>query len=199
METNEQSPHIIDLSAATDAPRPAGFGRHDGETRSQARARIERRRAEVARMTFRQNTQQEIAAELGVNQSTISRDLTELKALWREAAQEAIADHKARILAELREVKREAWALARPDLVLRALTTEAKITGAEAAQVIDVQGFNLEKWEETRQARLNAAQEAAQEAGQAEMAELSLTDLVKALTPEQRLELASALEALIRK
>lgn len=59
------------------------------------------RRSRVAELYLAHSTQQQIAQELGVNQSTISRDLVWLRAEWRRIALDDIADIVARELAEL--------------------------------------------------------------------------------------------------
>ena len=59
-----------------------------------------------------------IARELGVNHSTISRDLDELDIQWRDSALEAITIVKARLIAELeRDIAelREEWTRSRTD------------------------------------------------------------------------------------
>jgi len=70
---------------------------------------IAQRRAEVAALYLSRKTQVEIAAELGVDQATISRDLTALQALWRSEATEDVGEVKARELARIDRLEREYW------------------------------------------------------------------------------------------
>ncbi len=60
---------------------------------------------------------------------TLSRDLKALKKQWRDDAKAEIDTHTTRILAELQEVKREAWARGRLTQVLMAIDREMKLLG----------------------------------------------------------------------
>jgi DNA-binding NarL/FixJ family response regulator len=55
-----------------------------------------RRRLRVAELATQGRTQVEIADELGVSQPTISADLNEIRAQWREAAEAKTAERIAR-------------------------------------------------------------------------------------------------------
>jgi arginine repressor len=67
------------------------------------------RRERVAELYLRQKTQMEIAAELDVDQATVSRDLKELQRIWRESAVMALDEVKARELAKIDALEREYW------------------------------------------------------------------------------------------
>ncbi len=64
--------------------------------------------------------------------NTVALDVLTLKARWQEEAGAAVSEHRARLLAELRLLKREAWA--REDLreVGRVLDLEARLLGLNA-------------------------------------------------------------------
>lgn len=80
------------------------MGRNTAETLAQ-----EERRAEVARLYLRGWTQTRIAEFIGVAQPTVSKDLKALQQAWRDAALRDFDEAKARELARLDEVEREAW------------------------------------------------------------------------------------------
>ena len=67
------------------------------------------RRPRVAAMYLAGKYQSEIAAEFGVNQSTISRDLEVMKQAWQESALVKFDEIKARELARIDELEREYW------------------------------------------------------------------------------------------
>jgi hypothetical protein len=103
---------------------------------------IAHRRAHVAQLRLRGATEREIVAALAQSTvrnhetgeawslATISRDVQALEAEWRESAALAIEVHRARLLAELRELRRAAWAKNDLDLVLRGIKHEAELLGA---------------------------------------------------------------------
>jgi len=64
-------------------------------------AQVAARRRQVARLYVHRVTQDQIAQQLGVSQSTISRDIKALLKAWRQAALRDVAEHLARELAEL--------------------------------------------------------------------------------------------------
>ena len=71
---------------------------------------IAARRRDVALRYLKGDTQHEIAQAVGVNQSTISRDLKALREEWLAAAVEAVAQAKGRELARIDALEREYWA-----------------------------------------------------------------------------------------
>lgn len=95
------------------------------------------RRQRVASLRLKGATLREIQ---GILQSegrpaslgTVHSDLKALEAEWEEQAAADIAQHRTRQLAELAEVKREAWRDGRLSLVLQALRQESEITGTKS-------------------------------------------------------------------
>jgi len=71
--------------------------------------RVQKRRR-IAQLCLRGATQQQIADELGVTQGAISQTIARISAEWQASAAKDIAECKARQLAEVSEVKAEAWA-----------------------------------------------------------------------------------------
>ena len=67
------------------------------------------RREQVARMYLQGKTQNELAAQFGVNQSTISRDLEAIRLQWQEQALLHFDEIKARELARIDRLEREYW------------------------------------------------------------------------------------------
>lgn len=104
---------------------------------------MELRRERVAQLRLRGLTVREITAALAkqeppiVNPSsgepythvTILNDLDVLKDQWKASASAGTAEHMARQLAELWEIKRAAWGAKDPELALKALDREMKLTG----------------------------------------------------------------------
>ena len=68
------------------------------------------RRREVAKRLRLGESYAEIADAVDVAKSTVSRDVQRLREQWREAAQKDMGEHMAQRLAELRAIKREAYA-----------------------------------------------------------------------------------------
>ena len=73
------------------------------------RVDIAKRRRVVADMYLSGTVQSEIADELAVNQSTISRDLKALQKAWLESALVDLDEAKARELAKVDNLEREYW------------------------------------------------------------------------------------------
>lgn len=71
---------------------------------------VARHRERAAELTLVGWKQADIAAELGTSQPTIARDLEAVKAGWRRQMLDDWATHKARELAALDEMERQAWA-----------------------------------------------------------------------------------------
>jgi IS30 family transposase len=67
----------------------------------------EERRLKVARLWAQHRNQTEIAKALGVNQSTVSRDLQVITARWVAEAVHDVGEIRARELAELDEMEKE--------------------------------------------------------------------------------------------
>lgn len=68
--------------------------------------------------------------------STVSHDLEEVAFDWRKQAKQSIADHKARILAELQAVKAAAWAENKLGVVLSAVEKECRILGLNSPEML---------------------------------------------------------------
>jgi len=107
---------------------------------------ILRRREIVSRLRVRGLTVREIALKLvdedrelvdprtgkPYGRMTVLRDLKALAAEWHEAAAASIAEHKARVLAEIAELKRQGWAKSDFDLVRHSLARECAVLGLDA-------------------------------------------------------------------
>ena len=103
-----------------------------------------RRREMVGQLLCRRMTRREIVDALAAageknpdtdqpwDLATIQRDAATLERQWKTAAARTTAKWKARQLAEIEEVKREAWARGKLDIVLGAIDREMKITGTAA-------------------------------------------------------------------
>ena len=105
---------------------------------------IEAKRLElVAALRLRGRTQREIQQALAgqmlnpatnepYSLGTINGDIKRLEKQWRKAAADTIEEHKARQVAEIAEVKRQAWTDKDTGAVLRAIDLEANILGTKA-------------------------------------------------------------------
>lgn len=78
------------------------------ENRSRAKRDADRRR--VAALYLQGRYQADIAAELGVDQSTVSRDLAAIRKEWRASSVRDFDEARAQELAKIDELEREAWA-----------------------------------------------------------------------------------------
>jgi hypothetical protein len=110
------------------------------------RDEIVRRREHVARLRLRGLTQREIVSALGqlrgladrpapivASLTTVNRDLQALESEWRARAAEAMAERKAKQLAEIDEAKRKCWADNDMAGLVRFMRLEAEIFGTKAA------------------------------------------------------------------
>jgi hypothetical protein len=96
---------------------------------------IAARRHKVAQLRLRGATQRELALSIGCSLGTINGDLTALRQEWRAAAAADTTEHIAAVLAELREVRRAAWAQMGGKglpIVLQALKQECALLGLDA-------------------------------------------------------------------
>ena len=91
------------------------------------RQQVAERRATVAKLWARHLTQEEIAAAVGVDQSTISRDIKALVVAWRAEALTEVADLRAREFADLDSMEREA-----------AMAASVGRSAAELARLLEV-------------------------------------------------------------
>lgn len=84
---------------------------------------------------------------------TIWLDVEHLKKEWKQDSAEDFAAHRARVLAELREIRRRAWQGNRLETVINALDREIKMFGLNAPVKVaqtntdgeDVPGMDLSK------------------------------------------------------
>jgi hypothetical protein len=90
------------------------------------------RRLRVAALYLRGLTPLEILAALkqgglGVDLETVCADIAFLEAVWATEVHGETEKRQARLLAELREARRAAWAAGKFDLVLKGLAQEAEL------------------------------------------------------------------------
>lgn len=84
-------------------------GKRKGPRKSKtSRLAIAQRRLKVARLYAMHLTQLEIAEQLGYAPSTICSDLKQIRKAWQEEAAQKLGERKARELAELDEMERQA-------------------------------------------------------------------------------------------
>ena len=105
----------------------------------------EARRKRVLALYLRHVTQSEIASLLNVNQSTISRDIEVIEAEWRKERDRDLSEWKARMLADLESIERDAstryTVTNEPEwLRLRLLVQErrAKLLGTDAPKKLEL-------------------------------------------------------------
>jgi transcriptional regulator with XRE-family HTH domain len=91
------------------------------------RQEVSQRRLTVAKLWTRRLTQEEIAAAVGVDQSTISRDIKALMAAWQKEAVSDVTLVRARELADLDAMEREA-----------AMAASVKVSPQELARLLEV-------------------------------------------------------------
>jgi predicted XRE-type DNA-binding protein len=91
------------------------------------RQQVHQRRTTVAKLWTRHLTQAEIAAAVGVTQSTVSRDIKTLVAAWRQEALADVSAMRARELADLDAMEREA-----------AVAASVKLSPQELARLLEV-------------------------------------------------------------
>ena len=114
---------------------------------------IDHRRQFVARLRLRGYTMREIHSAMGNNPNyrnpdsgepwsvaTIGNDCKALSDEWREAASIDIDQHKANILAEIAELKRQGWSQNDLDLVLKAIKRECDLRGLDAPSKSEFSG-----------------------------------------------------------
>jgi len=72
---------------------------------------------------------------LPYSQHRIFKDLQEIKEEWKRRACESMDAHIARILAELAEVKREAWSRKDITRVIKAISQECRVLGIDSSNL----------------------------------------------------------------
>lgn len=96
---------------------------------SKKQTEIAKRRQQVASRYLAGETQWEIAEALGVNQSTVSRDLTHLHGVWQEAGVRDLDEAKGVELAKIDALEREYWQAWRRSCAVRESTTRKVARG----------------------------------------------------------------------
>lgn len=91
----------------------------------------ERRRMRVAELTLRGVPQIEIAAELGVKQPCVSKDLTVVREHWLQSAIRAFDQHRAEELARISLVEAEAWKAWQESGGVKTKTKKVKLKSAD--------------------------------------------------------------------
>ena len=71
--------------------------------------------------------------------STINGDVKEQENIWRNEMYANISDHRARVLAELRETKKAAWQGGKLSLVLRSIQQEVDLLGLNELERMGVE------------------------------------------------------------
>jgi hypothetical protein len=66
------------------------------------------------------------------NHATIGRDVIALREMWKLEASQTILDHKARLLAEINAVKRDAWKASDLRIILESIKSERQLLGLDA-------------------------------------------------------------------
>jgi hypothetical protein len=142
------------------------------------------RRERVARLRLRGLTEREIAFQLGSGENAlfnpkthkpysnfiVHRDLEWLREQWEKEATKEIGEWKTKLIVEVEEVKRAAWAHGELETVLKCVTQQRKIMGIDAPVKIAPTSPDGEKpyeslSDEERVARLAAILDAARERG----------------------------------
>ena len=99
----------------------------------------ERDRQEITRLYLRGVSQMDIAAKLGVNQSTVSRDLKAIQKQWRESALINMDEAKQRELARIDELERtywDAWLVSCEDAEIERIKQAGGASGDKRAEII---------------------------------------------------------------
>lgn len=111
-------------------------------------AAIDHRRRAVTGLLVRGLTQREIEQALAEQKivnpetgkpyalGTINADVLAIRAEWRKEALAEITEHKARLFAELQEVKRAAWGISDYANILKAIKQESELLGTDAPKQI---------------------------------------------------------------
>jgi IS30 family transposase len=111
--------------------------------------KIEERRRRVASLLAQSMTESEIAQELNVDQSTISRDVKALKQMSQQfvfdLAKSDLAYHYQQCINGIEEVRRKAWELIRDDEEQRLLTVRDKLLILKLIKECEEEKFALFK------------------------------------------------------
>ena len=108
----------------------------------------DQRRTIVARLVLRGMTQREIVESLARqltngdgnpwSLATVNRDIKAIRKDWRKEARRDYDIHVAHMLAEYREVRRQAWVNKDYDLVLKVCDRECKLLGLDKPDLLVV-------------------------------------------------------------
>lgn len=107
--------------------------------------------AEISRILAQHHEQGRVM--FGLNPETkkpftvaeIGRFVKTIESEWMETASQSVTAHRARQLAELADLKKQAWSLKKYDLILRILTHESSLTGTKAPTEHKVEQTGLSK------------------------------------------------------
>lgn len=100
------------------------------QARTKATEQIQRRNR-VASLYLRGHTQAEIAEQVGVDRSTVSRDLEWVRGEWLDSAIRDFDEHRAKELARIDETERQAWIGWERSLKDREVQTRERGTGTQ--------------------------------------------------------------------
>ena len=84
---------------------------------------------QIARSYLQGRSQAATAIELGIDQSTVSRDLKELREIWRESAIRDFDTHKAEQLARIDALEAEYWTAWGRSLTIKETTVLESVSG----------------------------------------------------------------------
>lgn len=121
--------------------------------RRRSRAEIERDRRRIADLYLQGWLQADIAKEIGVAQSTVSRDLVALHGEWKKSALLDFNEAKAQQLAKIDRLEREYW-----EAWQRSCRTEETVTQRTKGEVERREDEKTGKFVDTRPAELTKAQ-----------------------------------------
>lgn len=107
-----------------------------GRKRKRDNHALSKRREDVSALYLSGMSQRKIAEVIGVNQATISRDITSLNAEWVEQARANLTGYKAVHLKRLEHLASEAWALYQDDDT--GARTKAQLVGEIRAVYADI-------------------------------------------------------------
>lgn len=69
----------------------------------------------------------------------IAQDMAFFNCLWKDEVLKNISDHRARVLAEIREVKKSAWSAGKHATILQAIDREVKLLGLNELERLGVE------------------------------------------------------------
>lgn len=114
-------------------------------SRTSRKAELEARRAKVAELYLKGNPQTAIGEEVGVKQSTVSRDLLAIRKQWLESTLMDFNEAKAREMARIDQLERVAWEAWEKSLGENVTVTVKKEGAGEGEDRIEVEVERKEK------------------------------------------------------